>query len=142
MMNGTYCGRNASVTELKSQKLRVGLTDFGAGINYISVNTPSGWVQICLGFDDIAEYVASGTYSGTTVGRVANRIGGARFVLGGRKYSLSQNDGGNCLHGGAEGFDKKFFAAQGSGHDSENFSSPSRRKVGMKSLRAEERCWT
>lgn len=112
MMNGTYCGRNASVTELKSQKLRVGLTDFGAGINYISVNTPSGWVQVCLGFDDIAEYVASGTYSGATVGRVANRIGGARFTLGGGKYSLSQNDGGNCLHGGEYGFDKKFFAAR------------------------------
>lgn len=43
---------------------------------------------------------------GSTVGRVANRIGSARFSLNGRSYGVAANDGPNALHGGTEGFDR------------------------------------
>ena len=49
---------------------------------------------------------------GATVGRVANRIAGAKFCLDGKEYKLSPNENGNCLHGGALGFDKRFYAAE------------------------------
>lgn len=39
------------------------------------------------------------TYFGALVGRVANRIGNARFTLNGVVYHLSANDGNNTLHG-------------------------------------------
>jgi aldose 1-epimerase len=50
-------------------------------------------------------------YFGETIGRVANRISGARIgLLNGRSYALPPNDGdgrSNCLHGGASGWGKK-----------------------------------
>lgn len=39
------------------------------------------------------------TYFGAIVGRVANRIGGAKFVLNGVTYKTDANDGKNTLHG-------------------------------------------
>ena len=45
--------------------------------------------------------------SGAIVGRVANRIGGARFVLDGKEYLLPANEGANHLHGGAQGLAKQ-----------------------------------
>lgn len=39
------------------------------------------------------------TYFGAVVGRVANRIGGAKFTLNGTTYNLVANEGKNILHG-------------------------------------------
>lgn len=39
------------------------------------------------------------TYFGVVVGRVANRIANARFMLAGEEYSLLANNGPNALHG-------------------------------------------
>jgi hypothetical protein len=36
---------------------------------------------------------------GALVGRVANRIAGAKFTLDGHSYQLTANNGPNCLHG-------------------------------------------
>ena len=44
-------------------------------------------------------------FYGSTVGRYANRIAGAAFMLDGQTHRLSANDGPHCLHGGADGFD-------------------------------------
>jgi aldose 1-epimerase len=38
------------------------------------------------------------------IGRVANRIGGAKFELDGTTHSLPANDRGNTIHGGRKGF--------------------------------------
>ncbi|XLU58224.1 hypothetical protein S245_052872, partial [Arachis hypogaea] len=37
------------------------------------------------------------TYFGVTIGRVANRIGGAQFTLNGIHYKLIANEG-NCIY--------------------------------------------
>ena len=63
--------------------------------------------DITLGYDDVADYEEFPNYFGVTVGRYANRIAGGRFTLDGRQYQLTQNDGGNSLHGGTQGFDKR-----------------------------------
>lgn len=39
------------------------------------------------------------SYFGALVGRVANRVAKARFVLDGKVYHLYANDGKNALHG-------------------------------------------
>jgi aldose 1-epimerase len=39
------------------------------------------------------------SYFGALVGRVANRVANARFVLDGKVYHLYANDGKNALHG-------------------------------------------
>jgi aldose 1-epimerase len=66
-----------------------------------------------LGFDSLTPYQdGTSPYFGAIVGRVANRIAGATFQLGGKRYSVTPNERGNCLHGGARGFDKRWWKAE------------------------------
>lgn len=66
--------------------------------------------SLTLGFDDPKRYYdKSNPFFGTTVGRVANRIGDSKFELNGKTYKLDSNEGKNTLHGGPEGFDKQIF---------------------------------
>ncbi len=58
-------------------------------------------VDVIGGYDTLAGYEEdTGSYQGATVGRVANRIEGAQFTMGGAIYMLTSNDGANTLHGG------------------------------------------
>ena len=49
---------------------------------------------------------------GVTCGRVAGRIGGAKFSIGEDEYRLEANNGDACLHGGSNGFDRKEWEAE------------------------------
>lgn len=62
--------------------------------------------DVVLGYDDLAGYLKATPYFGAIIGRYGNRIGGARFTLDGRTYTLAANNGRNSLHGGIKGFDK------------------------------------
>ena len=84
--------------------------DYGATIQSLTVpNGQGGFTDVALGYDAIAGYEANDGYLGATIGRVGNRIGGARFELGGVEYALAKNDGANHLHGGLRGFDKRIW---------------------------------
>ena len=48
-------------------------------------------------------------YLGATCGRVANRIGGARFELDHTPIGLLANEGRNQIHGGPDGFDRRIW---------------------------------
>ena len=59
-------------------------------------------VDIVGGYDCLADYEAdTDSYQGATVGRVANRIADACFTMDGAIYMVTENDNGNCLHGGS-----------------------------------------
>lgn len=87
--------------------LTVAVSNLGASIQSIRL----GGRELCLGFLSQEERIKSGTYCGAVIGRVANRIAEGKFIMNGRVYSLSQNDGENTLHGGSDGFDRRYFAA-------------------------------
>jgi aldose 1-epimerase len=65
--------------------------------------------NVVLAYGDVQDYAAEARreYFGVVVGRVANRIGHARFVLDGREHRLATNDGANHLHGGRRGFGRQ-----------------------------------
>ncbi len=64
--------------------------------------------NIVLGFAELDGYTSRPNhYFGAIVGRFANRIRGGRFSLDGAPYELARNEGGNSLHGGPSGFDKR-----------------------------------
>jgi len=68
--------------------------------------------NVVLGFTSFDKYAAGHPFFGAIAGRVANRIGGARFTLDGKEYKLAANNGPNTLHGGMNGFDKKVWDAE------------------------------
>jgi len=104
----TADGREASVYTLANSKgLRARITDYGATLGSLYVPDRNGNLgDVVLGFDDLQGYISHTAYIGATVGRYANRIGGAKFKLDGVEYKLAANNGPNHLHGGIKGFDK------------------------------------
>ena len=87
--------------------LRAELLDYGATIRSLQVPDRYGVLtDVVLGYDTLEGYVKTPGYLGATIGRFANRIGGASFALNGKSYPLAKNNGVNHLHGGLCGFDK------------------------------------
>jgi aldose 1-epimerase len=93
--------------------MKVRLTNLGATVLSIEVPDRNGTVEdVLLGFDTLEEYAENPSYFGCTVGRVANRIRGARFSLDGTEYQLARNIGSDALHGGIEGFHKRLWSRE------------------------------
>jgi aldose 1-epimerase len=65
--------------------------------------------DVILGYDSLKRYERGGAYFGAIVGRYGNRIGKGKFILEGKEYQLTINDGKNHLHGGIIGFSKKLW---------------------------------
>jgi len=96
------------VTLQNDRGTRVTLCDLGASL--VSVHTADRYGHsdnILLTYGDPGHWLDNSWYLGVTAGRVANRIGGARFQLDGCDFSLPANDGANHLHGGPEGLGGK-----------------------------------
>ncbi len=67
--------------------------------------------NVVLGFASLQDHLRRNRNFGTLVGRHANRIAGARFLLEGQQVRLAANDGANALHGGPEGFGARLWQA-------------------------------
>lgn len=90
--------------------LRVEVSNLGAKITKLLVANHKGEVKdIVLGFKTAEEWRTQETYFNAICGRVANRIKDGLFTLDGKAYQLPQNNGGNSLHGGIEGFNAKIW---------------------------------
>lgn len=101
-------GKDISLYTLDNGKgLRAQIYNLGGIIRSLEV----GGREVVLGRERVEDYFENDGYLGALVGRVANRIKGAQFVLGEKRCTLAANDGKNSLHGGAVGFDKKVWDA-------------------------------
>ncbi|MDR1225353.1 MAG: galactose mutarotase [Prevotellaceae bacterium] len=88
----------------------VELLSYGAAIAAVVVPDRQGRLEnVALNYGNVEGYFADTCYLGSTVGRVANRISGGQFTLGGKVYVLDKNDGQNSNHGGFNGFHQKNF---------------------------------
>jgi aldose 1-epimerase len=96
-----------AVTLRASNGISASIISYGATLQTLFLPDRAGnLADVVLGYDNLADYVAKPQFFGSTVGRYANRIAGARFTLDGKTYSLAANNGPNALHGGTKGFDK------------------------------------
>ena len=95
-------GCMAYLYTIRCGKITAELSDHGATLVKLFVPDSQGNVaDVVLGFDTPDEYTASGTFFGATVGRNANRIGKAQFMLGDKLCTVDANDNGvNNLHSG------------------------------------------
>lgn len=95
---------------MENESLKLVVVNMGCRIMEILAPDASGKrSDVILGLKNIEDYANDPAYFGAVIGRVANRIGDARFTLNGKTYELYANNGKNHLHGGKEGFDKKLF---------------------------------
>ncbi|WFU34701.1 galactose mutarotase [Bradyrhizobium brasilense] len=86
------------------------ILSFGATLQALIAPDRDGHCDdIVLGHDELDGYLAQRKFFGATIGRYANRIAGARFVLDGETVQLDANNGPNALHGGVQGFDRKLW---------------------------------
>jgi aldose 1-epimerase len=90
----------------------VSVLDLGGIITRILVHDRDGKLgDVTLGYDDAISYIQKSGSLGALIGRVGNRIAGASFSLEGKAFTLTPNNGPNNLHGGPDGFNKRFFKA-------------------------------
>ena len=98
-----YCLKN-------SRGMEISVSDYGAALVEVLVPGFDGkQYDVVLGYDDVRGYEEADKFFGATVGRMANRIGGAEFVLNGRSYKLSPNDNGNNLHSGPQFYNQRMW---------------------------------
>jgi len=108
-------GRTAKLyTITNASGATVSLCDFGAHLVSVRVPDQDGRLgDVCLGFESAAAYdQIEYSFFGGTIGRVGNRIAKGEFTLNGKSYTLYQNNGGNSLHGGKLGFDRRWWQGE------------------------------
>ncbi len=92
--------------------MKIAVSDLGATlVSWHAPDRAGRLGDVLLGHDTPSEYLDSTAYMGAIVGRWANRIAGARFVLDGIEYALDRNEGDNLLHGGGAGFHRALWDA-------------------------------
>jgi aldose 1-epimerase len=107
---GETAGQQVYEYTLTNNKgMQVKLISYGASITDIIAPDKKGHMgSVVFGFDSLSGYTGrQNALMGAVVGRVANRIAGGKFTLGGKEYKLSSN-----IHGGRQGFDKKIWKVE------------------------------
>ncbi len=106
-------GREISLyTVTNDNGLSASVTNLGAAwVRMLVPDREGNLADVLLGYDGAAEYLAGSPHFGATVGRVANRVGGARFWLEEREYLLAKNERDNNLHSGPDYWENRLWEA-------------------------------
>ena len=106
-------GTPVAIYTLRNSKgMEVRIMTYGGIVQSLKVPDKNGKLgDVVLGYDNLDGYLKSSPFFGALVGRYGNRIGGAKFTLEGKTYTLATNNGPNSLHGGIKGFDKVVWKA-------------------------------
>ena len=106
-------GSTAYLYTIRSGKLEAHISDLGATIQRLYVPDANGALSdVVLGFDNPTDYIKSGTFFGTVVGRNCNRTEEGRFTLNGKTYQMGVNDGKNNLHSGPDYFKNRLWTVE------------------------------
>lgn len=103
--------KNGIYWRISQGKTYVDIIPHGAAIRSIVVPDKDGVLRdVCLGYESVLDYAgAPGGCMGAVVGRYANRLAGASFLLNGKRYPLLANEGPNTVHGGGYGYHKRWW---------------------------------
>jgi len=103
-------GAAATLYTITGGGLTAQITDFGATLVRLYVPDRNGMLaDVVLGHNDVNGYANSTAYFGATIGRNANRVGGASFLLNGKRCELDANEGPNNLHSGHDSYAFRFW---------------------------------
>lgn len=110
--------RNGKINEVyritNKNGCELDILTYGARIIRLTAPDKDGNMgDVIVGYEKAEDYIdKSRAYYGALIGRYGNRIGGSKFTLNGKTYSLQANNGKNSLHGGFDGFDVRTFDAE------------------------------
>ena len=89
------------------------ITNYGGRLVSVMVPDKNGkMTDVVLGYDNIGQYVQSDGNYGALIGRYGNRINQGKFTLDDIEYTLPQNNGAHCLHGGPQGYHARMWDAK------------------------------
>ena len=106
-------GESIHLYTISCGQLVAKVADLGATLFSLHVPDKHGCLSdVVLGYDSPAGYLESKTYFGATVGRNANRVGNACFVLGTKTVQMPSNEGPNNLHSGPDGYNIRLWKVE------------------------------
>lgn len=92
---------------------KISLSEYGAAITSVLTPDLDGKLgEVCLGYNNVEDYVKDSQSMGVTVGRYANRIAQSQFDVNGKAYSLDANIAPHHIHGGTQGFGKQLWRGE------------------------------
>lgn len=107
------CGQKTNLYTISCGELSARISDYGATLVQLWVPDKAGnAADVILGYDDAHGYEIGDSFQGAIVGRNANRIHNASFVLGGKTYTLTPNEAPNNLHSGLNFFSKRMWKVE------------------------------
>jgi aldose 1-epimerase len=110
----TIDGKKTDLYVLKNKNnMQAFFTNYGGRLVSLLVPDKAGKLtDVVVGFKSVDEFKNSTEpYFGATIGRYGNRIAKGKFMLDGKQFTLTINNGVNTLHGGKAGFQNVVFDA-------------------------------
>lgn len=99
-------------TIINDNGVQVGLLTLGATWQeFLVPDDKGGQKNLIIGFDKPSDYLKNPLCAGQSIGRVAGRINQGKVNLDGKEIQLPQNEKGNTLHGGPQGFHQQIWTA-------------------------------
>ena len=89
--------------------VEVEVLTWGATLRSFRSPADTGSIETLLQLPALADYEADTRYLNCVIGRCANRIKGASFVIGEERFHVEANEGRNALHGGRAGWNKRLW---------------------------------
>ena len=110
----THSGKDITMFTLKNNNnMEVSIINYGGTITSLIVPDKNNNLDdVVLGYDSLSGYESGTKFFGATVGRCANRIENAKFIINDIEYILNKNDGENNLHGGIKGFNTAIWSLE------------------------------
>ena len=107
-------GGHAKLFTIRGGGLEARIMDYGATLVSLFVPDREGELaDVVLGYDRAWDYAVNNSNLGATVGRNANRVGGAKFLLSGEEVHLTPNDHEvNNLHSGPDIYNHRPWQAE------------------------------
>ena len=98
-----------SYTITNESGMTIRVIELGAALQSVETADRNGkYADVVLGYDNVKQYeTGNGENFGVVVGRNANRIKDAKFMIKGKEYRLAKNDGENNLHSGPDGYSRR-----------------------------------
>ena len=101
-------GAEARLYTISCGRVRADITNYGAALMTLSVDG----LDVVLGYEDVSGCEGQGGFLGALVGRNANRVKGAQFLLNGEVVTLPANERNNNLHSGPESWSFRLWDLQ------------------------------